>query len=114
MKANISRLKPKVINYRNYQIFDEQNFLSDIQQKYFECKSIDLNENYENFVQKLLKIVDDHIPLKSKTVRGKNAFFMNIGEKPFMKERVLKTFIIKIDHEKTGTTTENKEIFVHV
>ena len=51
METTISHLKLKVINYRNYKKFDERNFLSDIQ--YFEFKSSDVNENYENFVQKL-------------------------------------------------------------
>ena len=49
--------------------------MSDIQQKHFECKSIDLNENYENFAQKILKIVNNHIPLKFKTVRGNNVSY---------------------------------------
>ena len=35
-----------------------------------------------------------------------------IGGKPFLKERVLKTFLIKNDSEITRTTTKNKEIFV--
>ena len=46
MKAIISRLTPKVIHYRNYKKFDERNFLSDIHQEHFECKSSDLNENW--------------------------------------------------------------------
>ena len=45
MKVTISHLKPKVINYCNYKKFDEQNFLSDIQQEHFKCKSSDVNEN---------------------------------------------------------------------
>ena len=77
MKATISHLKPKAINYHNYKKFDEQNFLSDIQQEHFECKSSDVNESYENFVEKLLKIVNDHVHLKSKTVRGNIVSFMN-------------------------------------
>ena len=64
-------------NYRNYKKLDERNFLSAIQQDQFECKSCDVNKTYENFVQKLLKIVNNHAPLKSKTVRGKNVSFMN-------------------------------------
>lgn len=50
--------------------------MSDIQQEHFECKSCDRNENYENFVKKLLQIVSNHSPLKSKTVRGDNASFL--------------------------------------
>lgn len=53
MKATIFRLKP---NYKK--------FVSDIQREHFECKSTDVNENYEHFVQKLLKIINNHAPLK--------------------------------------------------
>ena len=79
MKATIFRLKSNVTNYRNYKKINERNFLSDIQQEHFECKSSDVNENYGNFVQKLLKTVNNHVPLKSKTVRGNNVSFMNKG-----------------------------------
>ena len=72
MKVIISRLTPKVIQYRNYKKFDERNFLSDIQHEHFECKLSDLNENYEYFVQKL-KIVNNHVSLKSKTFRARPA-----------------------------------------
>ena len=36
MKATISHLKPKVIDYYNYKKFDERNFFSGIQQEHFE------------------------------------------------------------------------------
>ena len=51
--------------------------MSDIQQEHFECNSSDVNKNYEKFAQKLLKIVNNHVPSKSKNVRGDNVFFMN-------------------------------------
>ena len=52
VKATISRLKPQVLNYRNYKKFDERIFLTNIQQEYIECKSSDETENYEHFLQK--------------------------------------------------------------
>lgn len=36
-------------------------------------------------------------------------FWGKIGEKPFMKERVWETFIIKNDREITATTTKSKK-----
>ena len=80
--------------------------MSDIQQEHFECKSCDVNENYENFVQKLLKIVSNHAPLKSKSVSGNNDWRKAIYERTRVKN------VIKNDHEITGTTTKNKEIFL--
>ena len=37
-----------------------------------------------------------------------------IGEKPFMKERVWKTYTVKTDQEITGKTTKNKVNFVQI
>ena len=70
MKATISRLKPKVINYRDYKKSDEWNLLSDIQQKHFECKSTDVYQNYEKFVLKLPKFGNNHAPLNLKLLEG--------------------------------------------
>ena len=118
MKATTSRLKPKVINYRKYKTFDEQNFLSDIQQKHFECKSSDANENYENFEQKLLKIVNNHVLLKSETVRGNKDSFMNKNWRKAIDESTpLKTIYKKYRSRDAGTTTKKKkrkEIFVQI
>ena len=36
-KSKAPRLKPKVIFYRNYKKFDENNFLDDLQNKTFPC-----------------------------------------------------------------------------
>ena len=46
-------------------------------QEHFEYKLCDVNENCENLVQKLLKIVNNHAPLKSVTARGRNVSFLN-------------------------------------
>ena len=81
MKATISHLKPKVIDYYNHKKFDERNFFSGIQREHFERKSCDTSENYENFVQKLLKVVNHHAPLKSKSVRELCFFYEQILEK---------------------------------
>ena len=87
MKATISHLKPKVIDYYNHKKFDERNFFSGIQREHFERKSCDTSENYENFVQKLLKVVNHHAPLKSKSVRGNYVSFMNKYRKKVIYER---------------------------
>ena len=96
MKVTISGLKPKVINYRNYKKFDECSLLSNIKEEHFKCKSCDVNEDYENFVQKLLKIVNNRAPLKSKTVRRNNVSFMNKDwRKAFYERKSLKSIYNK-------------------
>ena len=49
MKLTILRLKPKAIDCLTIKKFDERNFLSDIQQKHFECTT-----NYVNETMKIL------------------------------------------------------------
>ena len=83
MKTTISCLKPKLINYRNY----KKEFLLDMQQEHFECKSRDINENYENVVQELLKIISNRVPLNSKTVKGNNVSLMNKNWRKAIYER---------------------------
>ena len=63
--------------------------MSDIQQEHFEhkSKSSNVNENYENFVQKLQKIVNKHGPLKFNTVRGNDVSFMNKNWRKAIYER---------------------------
>ena len=55
MKATISRSKSKVINYSNYKKFDVRIFLSDIQQKHFECNSSDVSRTYSRKIMMLFR-----------------------------------------------------------
>ena len=78
MKATVSRIKPKVIRYRNYKNFDEINFLCDIKESFdFENESAIASKSYGNFSNRFEEIVNSHAPLKSKTIRGNSVFFMN-------------------------------------
>ena len=47
-KSKASKLKPKVIFYRNYKKFDEKSFLHDLQNKNFSMSSNDPNINYKS------------------------------------------------------------------
>ena len=61
------------------------------------------------FFEKLLKIVNNHAALKSKTEGTMFLLCTKIGEKSFTKEHVSKTFIIKNDQEITGTATKKRK-----
>ena len=69
-----------------------------MQKEHFECKSSDVNE-------KLQKLIKDHAPLKSKTVRENNNSLMN---KDWKKKHLWKKRFKNI----SGTTKKRKEIFV--
>ena len=76
MKSYFSRLKPKVIHYRNFKRFDEQKFIDDIKNADFSFETDDPNENYSALTNTFSLIVEKHAPLKKKIVRGNHAPFI--------------------------------------
>ena len=77
MRSFVSRLKPKIIFFRHYKKFDETKFLSDLKYTNFSFTSGDPNENYLLLTNSFSKIVEKHVPLKKKTLRGNHAPFIS-------------------------------------
>ena len=77
MRSFVSRLKPKIIFFRNYKKFDETKFLADLKNTNFSFTSADPNENYLFLTNSFSKIVEKHVPLKQKTLRGNHAPFVS-------------------------------------
>ena len=79
MRANYERLKPIQICYRSYRHFREDLFLHDLGMlPCHKCSEIDDKEKaYELFKDMFLTVVNRHAPLKTKTIRGAQAPFMN-------------------------------------
>ena len=77
MRSFVSRLKPKIIFFRNYKKFDETEFLSYLKNTNFSFTSSDPNENYLLLTNSFSKIVEKHVPLKKKTSRGNHAPFVS-------------------------------------
>ena len=77
MRSFVSRLKPKIIFSRNYKKFDETKFLADLKNTNFSFTSADPNENYLFLTNSFSKIVEKHVPLKKKTLRGNHAPFVS-------------------------------------
>ena len=69
-------MPPKKDIFRDYKKFDEQNFLYDPDQQMIKGKFYEEKNVYENFSDTFKAIVNKHVPLKEKIVRGKNAPFM--------------------------------------
>ena len=59
-----SRLKPKIIHYRNYKRFGEQKFIDDVKNADFSFETDDPNENYSALTSTFSLIVEKHAPLK--------------------------------------------------
>ena len=62
LKTKILKGKPKLVNYRNYKTFDDDNFKNDLLRHLSndeECKS-----SFEMFQKTFLWVLDKHVPLK--------------------------------------------------
>ena len=78
MKSCISRLKPKNVHYHSYKNFNEEKFLTDVKDADFSFKISNSDENYSVLINVFSNIVNIHVPLKKKILRGNDAPFMKI------------------------------------
>ena len=76
-KANFSRLRPKVLSYRNYKNFIESKFLNDLNKTIISFDNENPNQNYNVLSNRFLEVVNVHAPLKTKIVRGNEAPFVD-------------------------------------
>ena len=72
-KTNFSRLRPKVLSYRNYKNFIESKFLNDLNKTIISFDNENPNQNYNVLSNRFLEVVIAHAPLKAKIVRGNDA-----------------------------------------
>ena len=77
MRSIVSRLKPKIIFFQNCKKFDETKFLTELKNTHFYFTPTDLEENYLFLTNSFSKIVEKHVPLKKKTLRGYHAPFVS-------------------------------------
>ena len=95
MRSFVSRLKTKIIFFRNYKKFDETKFLSDLKNTNFSFTSADPNENYLFLTNSFSKIVEKHVPLKKKSLRGNQAPFVSkeLRKAIYTRSRFRNTFL---------------------
>ena len=75
-KSHFTRLKPKVITYRNYKKFDENVFLNDLQKLETKLDEENSESSYSLISNKFLEVVNKHAPLKKKVLRGNHSPFV--------------------------------------
>ena len=74
-KSHCTRLKPKIIYYRNYESFNEEYSLKDFENSNLSANSDNLHENYTNLTQTFLKVVQKRARLKKKDSQKKSCTF---------------------------------------
>ena len=76
-KTTFQKLKPRVINYRDYKHFNNERFtddlLSEISNSYLEFD----NNSFDEFFNMCRLTLNQHAPWKQKYARGNNMRFMN-------------------------------------
>ena len=76
MQSHSSRLKPKIIHYRNFKTFNKQKFTADVKNVDFSLETDDPNENYSALTSTFSLIVEKHSPLKKKPLRGNHPLLL--------------------------------------
>ena len=77
LKTNFSRLRPKVLSYRNYKNFDESKFLNDLSKIIITFDNKNPNQDYNVLKNRFLEVVNVHASLKTKIVRGNDSPFVD-------------------------------------
>ena len=114
-KSHLVQLKPKRIQYRSYKKFSEVGFLEELKNADFNFHENKPNFNYDSLVNKFSELVNKHAPLKSKTLRGNHAPFMNKEfQKAIYTRSRLKNISNKTNLMKIGVNTKNNGIYVLV
>ena len=72
-KFHFTRPRPKVITCRNYEDFDENVFLNDLQKLDIKLDKENSESNYSLISNKFLEVVNKHAPLKKKILKGNHA-----------------------------------------
>ena len=98
-KTQITRLKPKIVFYRNYKHFEDSRFSKD-------RKKNDPNENYSFITEEFVDVVYRHALLKNQTLRDNQAPYTTkeLRKEIYTRSKVKNKF-------KRNLTEENKSIY---
>jgi hypothetical protein len=78
-KIQISKLQPSTFQYRSYKNFDSELFLHDLSSIPYHIVEIfdDIDDSYWMWNKLTLQVVNEHAPLKTKTVKSRGVPYMN-------------------------------------
>ena len=76
-RSTFIKLPPKIIRYRSYKTFNQKNFIYELDQKLIQGDIYRTENSYSKLTEILSETLNKHAPMKSKTVRGNHAPFMN-------------------------------------
>ena len=77
MKMHFQNLQPRVINYRDYKHFQNENFRGDLLLRLSKLNIKNNDDGFTGFIETCMETVNQHAPCKQKHVRGNHFTFMN-------------------------------------
>ena len=75
-KSHFTRARPKVITYRDFKRFDENVFLNDLNKLDIKLDEENSESSYSLISNKFPEVVNKHVPLKKKNLRGNDSPFV--------------------------------------
>ena len=78
-RSTFIKLPPKIIKYRSYKNFDKNKFCHELDQILIQGDLLKADDPYNKLTDIFSDTLERHAPLKSKTIRGNQAVFMNKG-----------------------------------
>ena len=76
-RSTFIKLRPKTVRYRTYKTYYKQNFLHELNQKLIQGDIYKTDDSYSKLNEIMSEVLEKHAPLKTKTIRGNQAPFMN-------------------------------------
>ena len=76
-RSTFIKLRPKTVRYRTYKTYYKQNFLHELDQKLIQGDIYKTDDSYSKLNEIMSDVLEKHAPLKTKTIRGNQAPFMN-------------------------------------
>ena len=76
-RSTFTKLPPNTVRYRSYKTYDKQNFFHELDQKLIQGDIYKTDDSYSKLTEIMSEVLEKHAPLKTKTIRGNQAPFMN-------------------------------------
>ena len=103
MKKTFIKLEPRIVHYCDFKYFCNNSFKESLQEAVSQNLGVECDEIYEGFAAFCNKVLNNHVPLKKKYVRGNHSPFMNKSlSKAIMSRTRLKNIFLQ------NRTKENK------
>ena len=109
MRTSFEPLPPKIIKYRNYKNFDENEFRFLFKTRLNDFNADDISADI--FEMTFLNVLNKFAPLKKKYLRANHFPFVNKElNKAIMENQGFVMHILKTELEQLGQLTKNKEM----